>query len=84
MNCSICGTPNCTRCGVAPPTSGMAIAGLVSSIFCSLLGLILSIIALGDIKRSNGTVGGEGLAMAGIVLSCIFMVVGLGIALGGK
>lgn len=81
MYCSHCGSPSCT---CTARTSGMAIAGLITSFFCSLIGLILSVMALGDIKRSNGRLTGEGLAIAGIVLSCVFMVVGLGIALGGK
>lgn len=67
----------------APPqhgptrTSGMAIAGFVLSFFCGLLGLIFSIIGLNEVKRSNGTVGGGGLATAGIVISIVGMVIGL-------
>jgi hypothetical protein len=67
-----------------PRTSGMAVAGLVTAFLCSLLGLILSIIALGDIKRSNGALQGEGLATAGIVVSIFMMIVGVLVAASGK
>jgi uncharacterized protein with PQ loop repeat len=72
--------------GVPPPmmavpmqqrTSGMAIAGFVLSFFCSLLGLIFSIMGRNECKRSNGMVGGDGLAIAGIVISSIGMVIWL-------
>src|ERR1041385_8845761 len=55
-------------------TSGLAIAGFVCSFFCGLLGLILSIMGRNECKRSGGTVGGEGLALAGIIISSIFLV----------
>jgi hypothetical protein len=54
-------------------TSGLAIAGFVCSFFCGLLGLILSILGRNECKRSGGTVGGEGLALAGIVISCVML-----------
>lgn len=72
--------------GVPPPmmampmqqrTSGMAIAGFVLSFFCSLLGLIFSIMGHNECKRSNGMVGGDGLAIAGIVISSLGMIVWL-------
>jgi Tfp pilus assembly protein PilE len=49
----------------------MAIAGFVCSFFCSVLGLIFSIIGHNECKRSGGTVGGAGLALAGIIISSI-------------
>lgn len=55
----------------------MAIAGFVLSFFCGLLGLILSIIGYNECKRSNGTVLGQGLALAGIIISSLMLVVGL-------
>ena len=67
--------------GVRPATSGMAIAGLVLSFFCGVLGLILSIIAFNEVKRSQGRLTGEGLTVAGIIVSVINMIVGLAIAL---
>lgn len=59
-----------------PPTrtSGLAIAGFVCSFFCGLIGLILSILGRNECKRSGGTVGGEGLALAGIILSIVNLV----------
>jgi len=62
-------------------TSGMAIAGFVCSFFCGLLGLIFSILGRNECKRSNGTVGGEGLALAGIIISSISLALSvIGIA----
>ena len=57
-------------------TSGLAIAGFVCSFFCGLLGLILSIMGRNECKRSNGTVGGEGFALAGIIISSISLALG--------
>src|SRR5437016_5546455 len=58
-------------------TSGLAIAGFVCAFLCSLLGLILSILGLSEINKSNGTVTGRGLAIAGIVISSLSMIVGI-------
>jgi Tfp pilus assembly protein PilE len=57
-------------------TSGLAIAGFVCSFFCGLLGLILSIVGYSQCKRSGGTVRGEGLALAGIIISSVMLVFG--------
>ncbi len=57
----------------ASRTSGLAIAGFICSFFCSVLGLILSIMGRNECKRSGGTVGGEGLALAGIIISSILL-----------
>lgn len=57
-----------------PRTSGMAIAGFVLSFLCALLGLIFSIIGYNEAKKSNGMVKGEGLALAGIIISILSMV----------
>ena len=64
---------------VVPRTSGMAIAGLICSIFglfcCgpifSTLGLILSIVALAQINQDPLRLSGKGVALAGIVLAII-------------
>jgi hypothetical protein len=57
-------------------TSGMAIAGfIISLVFCGILGLIFSVMGNNEIKRSNGTVGGGGLAIAGIVIGIIRLVI---------
>lgn len=56
-------------------TSGLAIAGFVLSlVFCGLLGLIFSIMGRNEVRNSGGTVGGGGLATAGIVISIIRLV----------
>jgi len=60
--------------GGAPHTSGLAIAGFVLSFFCGLLGLILSIIGYNECKKSGGMIRGEGLAIAGIVISILSMI----------
>lgn len=62
---------------IATRTSGMAIAGFVLSFFCGLLGLIFSIIGHNECKSSNGAVTGDGLAVAGIVISIVSLVIGL-------
>jgi hypothetical protein len=62
----------------------MAIAGFILAFFCSLLGLIFSIMGYNECKRSNGALTGEGLAMAGIIISIISMLLGLVIAASGS
>lgn len=52
-------------------TSGIAITGFVLSFFCGLLGLIFSIIGYRECKKSAGKVTGEGLALAGIIVSVL-------------
>lgn len=58
----------------APPTNGLAIAGLILSIipFLEWLGLILSIIAFRQIRRTGA--GGRGLAIAGMIIGGIFSI----------
>jgi hypothetical protein len=80
--CSVCGrsmTPGAAApapaivvpVAVQTRTSGMAIAGFVLSFFCGILGLIFSILGRNESKRSNGTVTGDGLALAGIIISIL-------------
>ncbi len=59
-------------------TNGMAIAAFVTGLLGCLgvLGLILGLIARRQIKEKGGK--GGGLAMAGIVLSCLWLVIGIG------
>ena len=54
---------------VAAGTNGLAIASLVLAFFCSLAGLICGIIALNQI--SSRPQEGRGLAIAGIIVSCV-------------
>jgi len=59
-------------------TSGMAIAGFVLALLsCSILGLIFSIIGYNECKRSNGQVEGQGLALAGIIISICWLAIGI-------
>lgn len=56
-------------------TNGTAIAGLILAFFLPLIGLILSIVGLSQIKKRNQK--GHGIAVAGIVISsigCLFWV----------
>ena len=62
-------------------TSGLAISSLVLGILglfscgaTALIGLILGIIGLNKIKKSEGRLSGSGLAIAGIVVSGIFLL----------
>ena len=71
-----------------PTTSGMAIAvlilgvcGFCAGIFTSLPGIILGIISLGKIKRSNGQLKGRGLAIGGIVTASVAMVLQVAVIL---
>jgi len=81
----------------SPPTSGLAIGSLVASILgltfvptigC-IVGLILGYMAKRQIAESQGTMGGDGLAKAGIIIGwvgvgltvlgiCIWLVVFVG------
>mgnify|MGYP000172882995 FL=1 len=53
--------------------NGLAIAGFICSFLVSLLGLILSIVGLNQIKKQGGK--GKGLAIAGIIISAAGMVI---------
>ena len=67
--------------GESTGTSGKAVASLILGLascvlmcFTAIPGLILGIMGLSDINRSQGRIGGKGLAIFGIVLSSIGMV----------
>jgi len=53
-------------------TNGLAIASLILAFLCSLAGLICGIIALNQIRDRQQE--GRGLAIAGIVISCLSIV----------
>ena len=81
--CAHCGAPleGGPQAAPAPEkTSGLATAslilGLVGIPTCvtTVPGLILGIVALSKIRRSRGKLGGQGLAIAGIVLSGAFLL----------
>lgn len=62
---------------VAPPTNGLATAalvlGLVSLAFCvtGIPAVICGHMARGQIRASNGTQGGDGMALAGLILGYV-------------
>jgi len=62
-------------------TSGLAIASLVLGIlglftcgFTALVGLILGIVAISKIKKNEGRLRGQGLAIAGTIVSAVFLL----------
>ena len=66
--------------------SRMAIASLILGVLglipigvTALFGLILGILALVKIKRSKGALGGFGLALAGTIVSGVFLLTALGV-----
>ena len=71
-----------TTAPVRSKTSGFAVASLVLGIMgifpcfipLSIIGLILAILALNKIRKYPATVGGKGMAIAGLVLSCIGII----------
>ncbi len=65
-----------------PKTSALAIASLVCGILwgcgvLSLLGLILGLVALSKISKSEGRLGGKGIALAGVIVSAVFLLLSL-------
>jgi GYF domain 2/Domain of unknown function (DUF4190) len=65
--------------GHVPGTSGLAIASLVLGLLwlCgigSLLATIFGAVALSQISRSGGAVGGKGMAIAGLILGIVGLV----------
>jgi len=63
-------------------TNGLAIASLICSIvFCfaitPILGIIFGFVARGQIKNSGGTQGGNGLAVAGIIIGFVGLLLWL-------
>jgi prepilin-type processing-associated H-X9-DG protein len=71
-----------TQSAAAPPkNSGLAVTslvlgclGLLSCGITALVGLVLGIIALVRINKSNGQLGGRGLALAGIIVSAVLLL----------
>ena len=66
---------------VAAKTSGLAIASLVLGILgmftcgtTALIGLILGIVASVKVRQSRGALGGGGIALAGIIVSAMFLL----------
>ncbi len=84
-------SPNASVPGSPPPlgtssvpikTSGLAITSLVLGIcglftcgVASLVGLVLGLVALSQIKKSQGVLGGRGIALAGTIVSACFFLI---------
>jgi Domain of unknown function (DUF4190) len=71
---------------IAPPSNGLAVASMVLGIISlvtiwfgigilsAILGVIFGHVSMGQIKNSHGTQGGNGMAVAGLVMSYIVLV----------
>lgn len=69
--------PASTPAPAAPPkTSGMAIASLVCGVLgcTAIVGVVLGIVALLRINRSQGRLGGQGIAIAGLCVSGFMLI----------
>jgi len=69
-----------TTPAIAPKTSGLAVTSLVLGVLgvftcglTALFGLILGIIAMVKVRNSGGKLGGNGLALAGVIVSAVFL-----------
>ncbi|HVB93888.1 MAG TPA: DUF4190 domain-containing protein [Acidimicrobiales bacterium] len=66
-----------------PKNNGLAIAAMVCSFFFwiyglgAILGIVFGFVARSQIKRSNGTQRGEGMALAGIIIGFAGIVIGI-------
>ena len=70
------GTYASTTVQSAPPTlCTMALIGFILSFFVPIAGLIVSIIGKSQIKKSNGSLNGNGFALAGIIISAVSMII---------
>ncbi|MEQ8280661.1 MAG: DUF4190 domain-containing protein [Deltaproteobacteria bacterium] len=58
-----------------PKTSTLAIIALILAIACGPIGALVGVIALMQIRKSQGQLGGEGLAIASIVMSVVFFFI---------
>jgi len=67
-------TPHPKRCGLALTSLVLGCLGSLTFGVTSLVGLVLGIVALVRINKSQGQLGGRGLALAGIVVSAILML----------
>ena len=56
-------------------TNTFALVGFILSFFAPLVGIVLSIIGLSDSKKKNE--GGQGLAVAGIIISIVRLLLGI-------
>lgn len=56
-------------------TNTCAVVGFILSFFCGIAGLIVSIVALKQIKKTGEK--GKGLAIAGIIIPCVSIVIAI-------
>jgi len=68
----------------AQRTNGMAIASLVCSLVAillggipAILGIIFGFVARSQIRKSNGSQKGDGMALSGIIIGFVFVALGL-------
>lgn len=61
--------------GTAAGYNVLSIVGFILAFVFSLAGLIVSLIALSQIKKTGER--GHGLALAGVILSAVFLVLGI-------
>ncbi len=71
--------PSPYQSGIRKKTNGLAIASLVCGIagvffISAVLGVIFGFVARSQIRNSSGTQGGEGLALAGIIVGFAWIV----------
>lgn len=64
---------------ITRPTNGLAVASMICSmipfaLLTQIAGLILGIVALVKIRKSNGAVGGKGFAITGIIISSLILL----------
>jgi hypothetical protein len=64
-------TPNLKK----PEATGLSIASFIMSFLFSPAGLIMGIIAKNEISNSRGEKGGEGLALAAIIISSVIIAI---------
>jgi hypothetical protein len=77
------GAPQYGYGGYPPPSAGFngfAIASFVCAFLCSILGLVFGFVALSQIKERNER--GQGLAIAGIVISIVSIIIGIALVAG--
>jgi hypothetical protein len=69
--------------GSTPKTNGLAIASMVCSFFFfiywipGIVAIVLGFVARSQIRRSNGTQTGSGMALAGIIVGFAGLVIGI-------
>src|SRR5437870_1327190 len=65
-----------TTSGMAAASLALGLLGLFSAGLTALIGLILGIVGLRQIGRSDGRLQGHGLAVAGIIVSGLVLLMG--------